>query len=167
MTDFKRLASLFLSLLLILSCVFLETSCGNRTFRFKEMGITLPSSFEEKDVPREVFDKAYSDGDMIVGFTRMSFMSSVMDGLPDTLTPRRFAEYYIERAVIYTELKMHGLVPYCIYTLGEAQTQESFLLSFYRTDYAYFIITFTVMGEFSERNIDRALSYVDTVFYTE
>lgn len=147
-------------LLAFISCK--EEYDGRR--KYCEIEITLTESFSDYD-SEGAFDAAYTDGRLIVGIQRLSFDAGVDDGVPATMTPSVFAEYYLERTNTEAEILYHGYVPYAAFTMDSAQSSYDYLLSFYRTDYAYFIITFIAASPMSDNNLDRIFGYVDTVKY--
>ena len=150
----------FLLLFAFISCK--EEYDGRR--EYCEIEITLPEIFSDYD-SEGAFDAAYTDGRLIVGIQRLSFDAGLKDGVPATMTPSVFAEYYLDRTETDAEILTHGYVPYACFSMETSSASYDYLLSFYRTDYAYFIITFIAASPMSDNNLDRIFGYVDTVKY--
>lgn len=159
----------FIIVLLVLSLLIAATSCkkekaddGN-TVQYCELCLTLSDGFEPYDSDG-AFDVAYYDGNAIVGMTRYSFVNCIEYGFLSTLDPMRFAEVHLEK----TEKKditvmQDGDVPYYCYTLTNSSENKYFyMLTFYRTPYAYFVITYVTPAERSEQMKDVFLKYAQS-----
>lgn len=159
----------FVSLLLIVSIVFSFGSCkkekGTRV-EYCELGIVLDEGFEAYDTDG-AFHVAYSDGKTIVGISRFSFVDCEEYGLLTTFTPRKFADVYLEMLdrTVDESVKVHGDVPYFTYTdTGSNGEMYFYMPTFYRTPYAYFIITFiTPKARETEGRVE-FLEYTSTVY---
>ena len=155
------LVAVFAILLSLAACAPEETEYG-----YAEIRIGLDDSFSEHDSDG-VYDVAYSDGRIVVGIIRMSFAVSEADGVSATMSPRRFAEYYKGRAlegISVSETVEDGDVVYYTYELdallGETYT---YFATFFKTPYAYFVITYILPSEeFGRNGFDSVLSYAHT-----
>ena len=169
MTDFlfqRRGLRALAFLLALLVCAFALSSCSPKVHRYCEIGLKLPSRFETTEA-QESFDLALSDGRLFVGILRISFEAAVMDGIPATMTPLKFAEYYLdvtEKADKATPITEHGDVPYYTYIEENNGARYLFVPSFYFSIYAYFVITFITPIEEGEAPLGEILSYTETVF---
>ena len=167
MRSAKKITIKILSLLLAIPLLTLFVSCqkdSTVTHKYCEIEITLPDRFSEYEA--ESFDLALTDTRLIVGIQRLSFDAGLEDNVPATLTPLVFREYYLNRTGTTAELSTHGYIPLASFTLSASGVTYSYLLSFYRTDYAYFIITFITEGGMTESLKEDVYSYIDTVIYT-
>ena len=159
----------FISLTLLIATLLSLASCKqeNETrIEYCELGIVLDKGFETYDSDG-AFSVAYTDGKTIVGISRFSFVDCEEQGILTTFTPRKFAEVYLERLgrVVDESVKLHGDVPYFTYTNVDSDGQQYFYMpTFYRTPYAYFIITFITPK--SREAVGRAefLKYTSTVY---
>lgn len=159
-----KLFSLLLALLTVLS-VF--TSCSrDKRVEYCELGIVLTKDFESYD-SEGAFNVAYSDGSVIVGITRYSFVNCTEYGLLTTYTPLKLAEVYLEmldRTVDEGIIK-RGDIPYFTYTEASADGSQYFYMpTFYRTPYAYFVITFITPKLREEEGRVEFFAYMDTVY---
>ena len=160
----KRLLS-FITLLAILVSL---TACAPEEsgYGYAEIRVGLNDSFSEYDADG-VYDVAYSDGRLVVGIIRMSFAVCEADGVSTTLSPRRFAEYYKGRAlegISVSETIEDGDVVYYTYEL-DAMLGESYtyFATFFKTPYAYFVITYILPSEeFARNGFDTVLEYAHT-----
>ena len=157
----------FVPLLLIVSIVFSFASCKKETrVEYCELGIVLDEGFEAYDTDG-AFHVAYSDGKTIVGISRFSFVDCEEYGLLTTFTPRKFADVYLEMLdrTVDEGVKVHGDVPYFTYTDTGSNAEVYFYMpTFYRTPYAYFIITFiTPKAREAEGRVE-FLEYTSTVY---
>ena len=161
---------IFVSLLLVISVIFLSTSCVQyKKFEYCEMGIYLTKEFKEYD-SEGAFNVAYSDGNVIVGITRISFVDSEQLGFLTTHSPRVFAEVY--RDMMERELKgevdMHNDVPFFTYTdVGSDGAIYFYMPTFYKTPYAYFVITFITPKLREDVGRVEFFEYIDTVYILE
>ena len=132
----KRIISFFL----IFSSLVMLSACRDKR-GYLELGLEIPDTYREKNT-EDTFDAAYSDGVAVIGIIRLSFQAAIDDGIVETYSPEGFAKYYknrIEKSEC--EIKFSGDAPYIVYEEGE-EIPYSYLTSFYRTRYAYFVVTF-------------------------
>lgn len=160
----KKGVSLILALSLVTLFIFSCERDKGVKYSHCEIEITLSESFSEYEA-KESFDLAFTDGRMIVGVQRLSFDAGIEDNVPATLTPLTFAEYYLHRTGTEAEIFEYGYVPYAVFTMSEALESYCYLLSFYRTDYAYFIITFITAHTMNDNVKDEIFGIIDTVKY--
>ena len=157
----------FLSALLILAMLLTLPSCNrDRRVEYCELGIILPKDFDEYD-SGGAYNIAYSDGKTIVGIARYSFVDCEEYGLLTTFTPMKLAEVYLDmmdRTVDET-VKKQGDVPYFTYTeTAEDGSQYFYMPTFYRTPYAYFVITFITPKVREMQGRVEFLEYIKTVY---
>lgn len=151
---------IFALLLSLASCAPVYEHC--------ELGIRLPESFENYEIGA-AYDKAYTDGTMIVGMLRFSFAACLNSSIPITMTQHKWAEFYLERAEgldNLSEIQTRGATPYFTYTMpGEDCTTFRYMPSFYITPNAYFVITFIFPEDFAAVATLEALDYIDSVYH--
>lgn len=157
----------FLSTLLILAMLLTLPSCNrDRRVEYCELGIILPKDFDEYD-SGGAYNIAYSDGKTIVGIARYSFVDCEEYGLLTTFTPMKLAEVYLDmmdRTVDET-VKKQGDVPYFTYTeTADDGSQYFYMPTFYRTPYAYFVITFITPKVREVQGRVEFLEYIKTVY---
>lgn len=156
-----------LSTLLILAMLLTLPSCNrDRRVEYCELGIILPKDFDEYD-SGGAYNIAYSDGKTIVGIARYSFVDCEEYGLLTTFTPMKLAEVYLDmmdRTVDET-VKKQGDVPYFTYTeTADDGSQYFYMPTFYRTPYAYFVITFITPKVREVQGRVEFLEYIKTVY---
>lgn len=156
----------FTSLIIILATLLSLASCKKENVvEYCELGIILDKDFEVYDTDG-AFNVAYSNGKTMVGITRLSFVDCEEQGFLSTFTPRKLAEVYLGKLdkQIDGSIEVHGDVPYFTYTdLGSDGASYFYMPTFYRTPYAYFIITFiTPKVRESEGRVE-FLKYASTV----
>ena len=104
-----------------------------------------------KNCPKYItFDAAYTDRCAVIGLIRLSFDAAIDDGIIETYSPEAFARYYKKRIdKDYATVEFRGDVPYIVYTDdGDGSLDEyTYLAAFYRTRYAYFVLTCLVPSE--------------------
>lgn len=155
------LLTLFALLISLISCVEDEPVYG-----YAEIRIDLNGTFSEHNSDG-IYDAAYSDGRIVVGILRLSFAACEADGIPATVSPRIFSGYYRQRAldgVDVSETVTDGDVVYFTYrqssVLGDDYT---YLATFFKTPYAYFVITYVMPSEEFERNgFSEVIEYAHT-----
>ena len=152
----KRLV-IFLLLLLIPSSV---VSCSREVkMEHCELGITLSRDFEE--VSDSDYDVAYSDGELVVGFTRISFAAAANEGIPASLSEIAFARLYADKVGISRDkILEYGEFNYITLKLDNGyRSTEVFL----RTPYAYFIVSF-VHRDGGGWNLEKTLKLLSDIY---
>ena len=161
-----------IAIFLLFSLLFTFTSCKKKdegtkdiTVQYCELGLVLSEGFESYD-SGGAFDVAYYDGNAIVGMTRYSFVDCIEYGFLSTLDPEKFAEVHLQKTEKEgVEIFKDGDVPYYSYTLTNSSGGEYFyLLAFYRTPYAYFVVTFITPAERSDEMKDVFLQYAKSAY---
>ena len=159
-----------LSLLLILAVTASLASCSRyKKYEYCEIGIYLDKNFEEYDSDG-AFHVAYSDGSTIVGMTRFSFVDSEEYGLLSTYTPEQLAKVFMHKlSDVQTDgIKVHGDVPYFYYVATSTDGNQYFYMpTFYRTPYAYFVITFITPSVRAKEGRAEFLEYSSSVHILE
>ncbi len=157
-----------IAFLLILTMLFAFSSCERRGVEFCELGIGLTSEFKPYDASG-AFNVAYSDGNLIVGITRYSFVDCIEQGLLTTHSPERLAEIYLERLGVepFEGIISHGDVPYFIYEMERDGEAYDYTLTFFRTQFAYFVITFITPADRHHRERVRVFNFMDSVYIVE
>ena len=157
---FKRLISCILALFVSL-CLF---SCDSKIYGHAEMTVPLPQSYESFE--SENFDKAYSDGKSVVAIYRISYQVAFNQGISDALTPEQFARFYMNRSERKAEIKFHGTTPYYEYTAETDGIRTSYLASFFRSKYAYFLVLFASPENYYNELRSEFLYYVEGVIFS-
>ncbi len=126
--------------------------------------MVLDSSFTE--FSSEQYDLALEGEGMNVGVKRISLYAASVEGVPDNYSPRRFAEYFLSKRGDEAEIFTYGDIPY--FSLSESVSGVEFytLYTFYRSKYAYFIITFATERARESEYRERFFEYADTVYFT-
>jgi hypothetical protein len=151
------------ALLLLLLLTFALGSCGRDVFaEHCEIGIRLPEDFEKIDTDA-AFDLAHSDGELVVGITRLSFDAVYESGIPATVSVREFAELYQVSSGMKQIIYDFGDTVYYSYEIEKNGVIYEYIPTFWRTPYAYFIITFITHGA-SEWSADEALKLTEGVY---
>ena len=158
----KRLLCIALVVILLFSAASCKRNDNERVYC--DIAITLPEEYEDYETT-STFDIAFKSGKKVVGITRISFDAGINSGIAPTHTADRFAEEYKD-ASGYSELEInkHGDVPYFTYTLENVLGNEyTYMPTFYRTHYAYFVIMFLCPSESFGEEKAAFLSYTESV----
>ena len=157
-----------LILLTALALLFSMVSCVEEApeYGYAEIRLGLNDSFFEHDSDG-VYDMAYSDGRIVVGILRMSFAACEADGIPATVSPLMFSKYYKQRAlseIEVSEVVTDGDVVYFTYELGSMLGEDyTYFATFFKTPYAYFVITYIMpTEEFGRNGFSEVLEYAHT-----
>ena len=146
------------------------TSCSNaQRIEYCELGIVLTKDFKPYE-SEGAFNAAYSDGSVIVGISRYSFVNCEELGLLTTFTPLKLANVYLEMMdrTVDESVKKRGDIPYFSYTdTGDDGYQYFYMPTFYRTPYAYFVITFITPKAREPEGRVEFYGYMDTVYLLE
>ena len=156
-----------ISLILILSLLLSLASCSKeQRVEYCELGIVLTDDFTSYDSDG-AFNVAYSDGKVIVGIARYSFVNCEELGLLSTYTPNKLANVYLEMMArtVDESVNKHGDVPYFSYTeTAEDGSQFFYMPTFYRTPYAYFVITFITPKSREDEGRAEFFKYMESVY---
>ena len=160
-SNLKRILCALLTPLLLLSLF----SCGDRDDTYCEIGFEIPRGYREIDASGD-FDLAFEDGGRVIGIRRMSFDAVEGEGLLATHSPYELAEIYRERLAVSNSSTVftHGDIPYFVYTLSDGYSSYAYMPTFYKTRYAYFIITFICKNKIDEGGRVEFLDFCDTVY---
>ncbi len=148
----------------LLLASLLLTACGG-TVRAEhcELGINLPNGYKKHDTGG-AFDLSYASDTIVVGITRISHSAAINDNIPPTLEPKGFCELYMSRAGHTGDVFLYGDVPYYTYTnTGEGGKSYTCAATFYRSPYAYFVITFITDSIFGA-SLEDMLSLTNGVY---
>ena len=150
--------------LLLVAATLLSCKDAEPIFEHCELGIRLPSEFDPHDSDG-AFDAAWSDGETVVGMYRISFDAAVDQEVPLTLSALGFAEYYLGLTDKTAEIAEYGTVAYYYYlSTAGGGGEYMYLLTFFRTPYSYFIISFISSSEDMENKISDYLELASTVY---
>lgn len=153
---------------LLIICLALSSCSNVKAVEYCELGIVLTKDFEP--CASDAFHSAYSNGDSFVGITRYSFADCVNNGLLTTYSPLKFAEVYLEMMdrTVLEGITEYNSVPYFIYTVTDSDGNElMYMPTFYRTPYAYFIITFITPAARYYEAKEEFLGYIKTAYIVE
>ena len=159
---------ILIALSLALALTFFAVGCAGERERsdyyphHAELALTIPVEYAEFD--SDSFDAAFTDGSAIVGITRMSFAVAVAGNIPETYTASEFARWWSLKNGRNVEIKLTGDTPYYEYTDDNGYY---FLLSFYRSRYAYFTVLFTCASEKKEEYRPLFVNYAKDAYFTE
>lgn len=154
-----------LSALILLSLLFSLFSCGSEDFSYGELVITLPGGFSEEE--SDSYDLVMSDGDVRVSVLRISLYAAASQGIPDNLSPRKFAEYVYSERDGEGGVFDYGDIPYFT-EYAETGSQRLYTLyTFYRSKNAYFTVLFTSPRSEESDLRERFFEYADTVMFTD
>lgn len=161
-----RAVALFVVLVLLVGSLL---SCAPH-YGHCELGLRLRETYKNYDTGG-AYDVAYSDGTMIVGVLRFSFAACLEASIPITMTQDKWARFYIkyaEGADNLSEIMTEGDTPYFTYNhRGEDGALYRYLVSFYITPNAYFVVTFIFSEGYADRLEPEALGYIRSVYLIE
>ena len=178
----KRILSFILVLLLLLS----TTACGEKgSFTHCEITLNLTEKFTEcsSDEPFVIVDSsgnsvvfkttsaspdiALSDGVTVVMLSRISHEAAADEGIAPFLTETEFARLYMSLSETEAEIFYYSDTPYYLYEkTGSDGARFTFLVSFFRSPYAYFTLSFITTQDNFETEKLHILGYIDAVKFT-
>jgi hypothetical protein len=138
---------------------------NTKRVEYCELGIILTKDFESYD-HGGAFNEAYSDGKTVVGITRYSFVDCEEYGFLSTFTPLKFAEVYLNKMEESDgiEIERSGDVPYFCFSRVTDEGAYFYMPTFYRTPYAYFVITFITPLQREASGRAEFLEYAGSVY---
>ncbi len=149
--------------MLIAALFILCASCGKEKFGHAEMRIPLNSDFESVEI--EGYDSAYSDGKKVVATMRISFEAGFNQGIPETFTPQEFAAFYLKEVGREAEIQKDGYLAFCEYKVKDGELDYYYMLSFYRTKFAYFVVLFTTPSFADESPREEFLKIAKSIYF--
>ncbi|MBQ8720395.1 MAG: hypothetical protein IJY65_05120 [Clostridia bacterium] len=153
--------------LILLACTILFTSCAQNDYSYCELSLPLASDYYVNE-PTEVYDAVFTNGEAAVAIVRISFSAAYADGIPDTYSPRAFAEFYkLNNGQADIELSLEGDVPYYTYTLADGDAEYFLMQSFYRSKYAYLIVSYMCPNAAKSEYFSDFLTYASGAYFTE
>ena len=156
-----------LAIITLLSLILSLGGCSDeKRVEYCELGIVLTDDFITYDTDG-AFNVAYSDGNTVVGIARYSFVNCEELGLLTTFTPLKLANVYLDMMdrTVDEAVKERGDIPYFTYTETAKDGSSYFYMpTFYRTPYAYFVITFVTPKAREAEGRDEFFGYMDTVY---
>lgn len=180
----RRIASLILTLAAVLSLL----GCGEEGVRFThcEMTLNLPDTFfevasgeyfviENCDGEQIAFsaegaigtDLSVCNGLVAITLLRLSHEAAAGEGVPPMLTQLDFARFYLTLIEREAEIKLHSGVPYFTYeSIGSGGESFTFLLSFFQTPHAYFVLSFITTTDNFEALLPDVLTYIGCVSFS-
>ena len=95
---------------------------------------------------------------------RISHEAAVDEGIFPGLTQLEFARFYMKLSGISSEVEIHSGVPYCTYQkLGSDGGSFTFLLSFFQTPNAYFVLSFITTEDNFDSMRPTLFEYISSV----
>ena len=156
-----------LAIITLLSLILSLGGCRDeKRVEYCELGIVLTDDFITYDTDG-AFNVAYSDGNTVVGIARYSFVNCEELGLLTTFTPLKLANVYLDMMdrTVDEAVKERGDIPYFTYTETAKDGSSYFYMpTFYRTPYAYFVITFITPKVREAEGRVEFLKYTETVY---
>ena len=169
--------------LLLLLSVLLNSCSDERSYQHCEMILTLPTSYDKKD-PTSPFnltdsrgavhaitmsnasklDLALASENSVVALTRISNEAAQKDGIAPVGSAQAFANLYRDLSGLDSQVKLHGEIPYYVYTLtSNTGVGVKFMATFYKTPYAYFVVLYVALSDIFDGLTDNFLSYAESV----
>ena len=157
-----------LLLFVTLSLLFSLFSCGDDEAippteyyaHHAELALPLPDTFAQFESTE--FDAAFTDELAVVGIVRFSYSAAHQNGIPATLEPAQFAEYYMTLSEREEKIKRVGDVPYYSYE----ENGYFYTLTFYCSKYAYFTVMYTCATEVRDTYEKQFLEYASGAYFT-
>lgn len=160
----RRIVTRLLSLALTVTAVLSLAACGKRDYTYCEIGFELPRGYRE--TVTSDFDLAFEKRGSIIGIRRLSFDAVEKDGLLATHSPYTLAEIYRDRLGVTNASTVftHGDIPYFVYSISDGYSTYAYMPTFYRTRFAYFVITYICKNTIDEGERVEFLAICDTVY---
>ena len=96
----------------------------------------LPIGEDYQRAEDENFDAVFTNGSYVVAISRITFSAGFLQGVPDTMSAREFAYFFMNKTDRNCELHTDSLTPYYIYF----EDGYFYLNAFYRSPHAYFTV---------------------------
>lgn len=156
---------LILFLILTFSFFALVSCSDTKEFTHCELTLVLDKSFQEQE--SEEFDLLLSNGDAVISLTRISFEAGFDSGIPDTLTPKGFAAFFMNKSGKSDELLMRGELPYYTYNESVNGSDIFYTVTFYRSYNAYFIVAYATPLQNKNELSEKFLWYAENAYFND
>jgi len=155
----RRLLLFFIALAVLLSLVACDSDSipGHAEMRIPIEGY--------REAEAEGFDAAYTDGERVVAIIRISFEAGFKQGIPETLSAKKFAELYMKETERDEPISISGNIPYYEYRDSANGGELYYLASFYRSKHAYFLVLFATDTEDEATARDAFLAIADSIYF--
>ena len=154
-------------LALLLAFAVLLFGCGGDvSFTFLDINLTLPAGYREEAAP-ESANMLLTDGQSTVTVKRLSIIDAEEQGISGSYSDKQFAEFFLIRSGIDSNIASYGDVPYYSYYESSGAGKLFCISAFYRTPYAYFVITFITPKAREDEGRVEFYGYMDTVYLLE
>lgn len=151
--------------LLLLFVLMALTACG-QSYTYCELTLPLPGEY--KGEASDMFDAVYSDGYATVSVTRITFSAAFTDGIPDTYSPLQLARFYqLNNSHDGIEINADSHVPRYSYTGSTGDGEIYVMHTFYRSPYAYFIVTYTCDAQLFAKYEADFIRYADGAYFSD
>ena len=155
-----------ISALLITVLLFL-VSCGDDSTKYSHCEMVLPLDSDFYEIENSDFDVAYTNGVAAVAVLRLSFAAAFMQGIPETFNTDEFGRFWLRQCEREGEIKRHNGIAHCTYLQSDGKTSYFCLAAFYRTQYAYFVVVYTVGESVKNEWESRFLNYISTTYFVD
>ena len=158
----KRLIAFFT----VISLMLVSVACKKeKVYGHCERVINLDGDFyEEKN---NDFDACYTNGKYVVGILRISFDAAYSDGISDALNARQFGAFWLTKCERNVEIQRHKDIDYAEYEEVVLGTEYYYLASFYRSNYAYFVVLFGTQKKDMDEGRVKFLDYSTDIYFLE
>ena len=180
----KKIASLIL-LLALIPALF---SCGGeKKYEYCELILPLNSDFFESEADGvfeirfadgrdvgialtlgSISDTAFANGKIAVAVRRISFSAALDGGIPETLSQKQLAAYMQKETGVGGEIFTAGDAPYYKYKKTDGAGNEYlFVVSAYRSKYAYFTVTYLLAADMEDQLMPEVTEYIRGTGFTQ
>ncbi len=132
----KRILIILTLAATLITCV----GCSDETL-YGHCELVIPLTDDYYEVSEPNFDISYSNGVYGIAITRISYVAALSSGLPETMTSADFGEYWLKENSRIANI-INDEITYTEYSDGEGDEESFYLVAFYRTRYAYFVVMF-------------------------
>ena len=153
------------AVILTLCMAFSIFSCKGTEYSHCEL--VLPLSADYQPAVDELYDKLYTDGQSSVAILRISFDAAVLEGISDAHTAEEFGRYWLLQCGRVATVKSEPNVDYCEYYDSSTGLEYYYLVAFYRTPNAYFIVLFMSDKASEDTSRVKFLEYARGTYFKE
>ncbi len=166
--------------------IFNLTCCGDKnSYQHCEMIISLPDGYEavSPDEPFIIYDAsgaaniftlsnvgsidmAFMDSVSVVSLCRISKEAAYDEGIPPIMSQLEFAKFYLGTSGVVAKVMTHLDIPYYTYTkTSDSGGEFNFLMTFYTTPNAYFIVSYITTADRASAQKESFLDIAERVSF--
>ncbi len=155
-----------LILILAVSLCLGFASC-NKKPRYSHAELVLPLTDDFNESENDSFDASFTNGQIAVAILRISFVGAEVEGFGEALNETQFGNFWLKKCDRVADIEEYHGVSFCEYTEQAYGKSYSYLVAFYRSLSAYFVVMFATEENIYDEHRQKILEYARGVRFLD